>query len=252
MTITGERRGSGPPLVLLHTLGTDHHMWDPVLDRLAGARDVFALDLPGFGGSPPVDGGSPPALGAAVAEWLAAQGVERSHVAGNSLGGWVALEMAAAGHAASVTAIAPAGLWSAPLAPKRSTARALARAALPVVAPLMRRPAARRVALASAAAHPERIPPAAAAGLVRAYATAPGFAEANAAMRGSRFTALDAIAVPVTLAWPEFDRVVRRPRKLPARVRSVDLPGCGHLPTWDEPQRVAELLLEGSISTAST
>jgi len=132
-------------LVLLHTLGTDHHMWDPVLDRLARARDVLALDLPGFGGSPPVDGASPPALATTVAAWLAARGIERPHVAGNSLGGWVALEMAAAGHAASVTAIAPAGLWAQPLEPKRGTARALARLLLPVLAPLLRRPGVRRL-----------------------------------------------------------------------------------------------------------
>ncbi len=54
------------------------------------------------------------------------------HVAGNSLGGWVALELAAAGHARSVTAIAPAGLWPEPLAPKRGTARSLAKAIRPV------------------------------------------------------------------------------------------------------------------------
>jgi pimeloyl-ACP methyl ester carboxylesterase len=246
VTITGTRRGSGPPLVLLHTLGTDHHMWDPVLDRLAVAREVLALDLPGFGGSPPVDGGSPPALAAALIEWLAGQGIARPHVAGNSLGGWVALEMAATGHAASVTAIAPAGLWAAPLEPRRATARAVARALLPVLAPLLRWPPARRLALGGTVARPENVPVADALRLVRAYATAPGFDDANAAMRGSRFAALDAITVPVTLAWPEYDRLVRRLRRVPPRVRSVALPGCGHLPTWDDPGRVAALLLEGS------
>ena len=246
VTITGSRRGSGRPLVLLHTLGTDHRMWDPVLDRLAAERDVLALDLPGFGGSPPVDGGSPAALARAIGGWLREQGLERPHVAGNSLGGWVALELALAGRAASVTAIAPAGLWPEPLLPKRATARAAARFLLPVLGPLMRRPEARRLALATSAAHPERIPPADAQRLVRAYATAPGFDAANAAMRAGRFTALDRIRIPTTLAWPEHDRLVARPRTLPTGVRSVDLPGCGHLPTWDDPAAVARVLLEGS------
>ena len=80
--------------------------------------------------------------------------------------------------------------------------------------------------LATNAAHPERIPPAAALNLVRAYATAPGFQAANDAMRASRFTALGDIDVPVTLAWPEHDRLVRRPRSLPAGVRSVVLPAA--------------------------
>jgi pimeloyl-ACP methyl ester carboxylesterase len=65
-------------------------------------------------------------------------------------------------------------------------------------------------------------------------------------MRAGTFTALDRIDVPVTLAWPDHDRLVARPRHLPAAVRSVVLHGCGHLPTWDDPDQVARLLLEGS------
>jgi pimeloyl-ACP methyl ester carboxylesterase len=246
--ITGARRGAGRPLVLLHTLGTDHRMWDPVLDRLAAERDVLALDLPGFGGSPPLPHGSPAALADAVVQWLAERGIERPHVAGNSLGGWVALEMGAAGHAASVTAIAPAGLWSRPLAPKRSTVRRVARVLLPVLKPLLRTRAGRRLAFGGSAARPERIPPDAAVRLARAYALAPGFEAANDAMRAGRFEALDRLTVPVTLAWPEHDRLVAVPRRLPDGVRSVVLHGCGHLPTWDDPEQVARVLLAGSAA----
>jgi pimeloyl-ACP methyl ester carboxylesterase len=223
-------------------------MWDPVLDRLAAERDVLALDLPGFGGSPPLDHGSPAALAHAITGFLAARGIERPHVAGNSLGGWVALEMAAAGRAASVTAIAPAGLWAEPLMPKRSPVRAVARVLLPVLAPLLRTRAGRRVAFAGSAARPERIPPDAALHLVRAYATSPGFRDANDTMRAGRFTQLDRLAMPVTLAWPDHDRLVSRPRRLPAGVRSVVLRGCGHLPTWDDPEQVARVLLDGSAA----
>jgi pimeloyl-ACP methyl ester carboxylesterase len=244
--LTGTRRGAGPPLVLLHTLGTDHRMWDPVLDRLAAEREVWALDLPGHGGSPAIDPASPADLAAAVSAHLAAEGVERPHAAGNSLGGWVALELALAGDAASVTALAPAGLWPEPLLPRRSPARAAARTLLPVLGPLLGTRRGRRIALAASAAHPERIPPAAARRLVRAYATAPGFEAVNDAMRASRFTALADVEVPVTLAWPDGDRLVARPRRLPPGVRSVVLHGCGHLPTWDDPEQVARVLLEGS------
>ena len=221
-------------------------MWDPVVERLNGARRVLTPDLPGHGNEPPLADASPPALAAAIAERLAAEGIERPHVAGNSLGGWVALELAAAGRAASVTAIAPAGLWREPLLPKRSRVRSTARALLPLLGPLLRTERGRRLVLAANAAHPERIPPDAALRLVRAYATAPGFQAVNDAMRASRFSALAEISVPVTLAWPEHDRIVRRPRSLPDGVRSVVLPGCGHLPCWDDPEAVARLLLEGS------
>jgi pimeloyl-ACP methyl ester carboxylesterase len=221
-------------------------MWDPVIERLDGARRVLALDLPGHGDQPAPADASPPGLAATVADRLAREGIERPHVAGNSLGGWVALELAAAGRAASVTAIAPAGLWAEPLVPKRTPARAVARALLPALGPLLRTERGRRLVLATNAAHPERIPPAAALRLIRAYATAPGFRAVNDAMRASRFTALADVAVPVTLAWPDRDRLVARPRSLPYGVRSVVLRGCGHIPTWDDPEQVARVLLEGS------
>jgi pimeloyl-ACP methyl ester carboxylesterase len=241
--IAFDRVGSGPPLVLLHALGADRHMWDPVLERLAGEREVYAVDMPGFGASPVIDPAAPADLARAIGEGL---GLDRPHVAGNSLGGWVALELARSGRARSVTAIAPAGLWPEPLMPKRSAARRLARGARPILPALLSRERGRRLALAGTIVHPERIPPAAALRLVRAYADAPGFEAANDAMRASRFTGLADIDVPLTLAWPEHDRLVGRPRTVPASAREFALPGCGHLPTWDDPERVAEVLLAGS------
>ena len=246
MALAYDRSGSGPRLVLLHPLGADRHVWEPVLARVAAEREVIAVDLPGFGDSPALNGGGPPtpeALARAVAEGLP-EG--EYHVAGNSLGGWVALELAAAGHARSVTAIAPAGLWPEPLAPKRGTARQLARGLRPVMPALTRSAAGRRIALAGTVAEPERVPPEAALRLVRAYADAPGFEAVNREMRARRFTRLEHIRVPVTLVWPEHDRLVGRPAHLPPTVRSVPLPGAGHVPMWDQPEAVAALLLSGS------
>ena len=227
-------------LVLLHPLGADRHVWAPVTERLAAEREVIAFDLPGFGESAPLNGGGPPtpaALAEAVAASLPPGGPH--HVAGNSLGGWVALELAAAGHARSVTAIAPAGLWPEPLAPKRGVARGLARAARPLLPALVRSPAGRRLALAGTVRNPSRVPPEDALRLVRAYADAPGFEAVNRAMRAGRFTRLEHIRVPVTLGWPEHDHLVRRPAHLPPNVRSVALPGAGHVPMWDAPDAVA-------------
>jgi pimeloyl-ACP methyl ester carboxylesterase len=241
-----DRRGRGPALVLLHALGADRRMWDPVLEPLAAQRDVIALDLPGFGGSPPISPATPADLARAVAGQLAALGVERPHVAGNSLGGWVALELGRLGLARSVTAIAPAGLWPQPLEPRRSRARALARALRPVLPLVVRSARGRRAALSGSLAHPERVPPPAALQLVQAYADAPGFDAVNDGMRAGRFTALERIDVPVTLAWPDRDRLVARARGVPPRVREVVLRDCGHLPTWDDPEQVAAALLDGS------
>ncbi len=251
--IAYDRSGSGPALVLLHPLGGDRRVWRPVLSHLEPHRDVLRVDLPGFGESDALrDGSHPAALAAALGELLRELGLDggRAHVAGNSLGGWVALEAALRGGAASVTAIAPAGLWTRPLAPKPEFARNAARVARPALAALMRTARGRRLALGGVMVHPERVPAADAAALVSAYADAPGFSAANRAMRAGTFTRLREIGVPVTLVWPQFDRLVSRPRGVPDSVREVVLPGCGHVPMWDAPQAVAEALLAGSASLA--
>jgi pimeloyl-ACP methyl ester carboxylesterase len=162
----------------------------------------------------------------------------------------VALELAHAGHAQSVTAIAPAGLWAQPLIPRRSQARVLARALRPLLPTLLRSSRGRRVALGATIAQPDRVPYDAALALVRAYADAPGFEAVNAGMRAERFTGLHEIPVPLTLAWPEHDGLVARPRDVPATAREVFLRGCGHMPTWDDPEQVAAVLLAGSQSPA--
>jgi pimeloyl-ACP methyl ester carboxylesterase len=230
-------------------------VWYPVLDRLAAEHDVIVPDLPGFGASPALPGedAGPSALARAVAELLRELGIERPHVVGNSLGGWVALELALTGDACAVTAIAPAGLWPAPLAPKPAVARRLAGAALPFLDAIARSERGRRLMLAGTVAHPERVPPAAAARLVRAYATAPGFDAANTAMRSARFERLDELGLPLTFGWPDRDRLVSRPRRLPAHARNVVLHDCGHIPMWDAPDQVVDLILgQTSTTTGST
>ena len=244
-----DRRGSGPTLLLLHPLGADRQMWEPVLDRLAAERDVVAVDMPGFGGSPPLGHGATPtpaALAHAIVSGLAGVVDPPFHVAGNSLGGWVALELGLSGRARNVVAIAPAGLWPEPLPPRRALARTAARIALPFAGLPARVPALRRIVMAGFVAHPERMPARAVRDLIRAYALAPGFAEVNAAMRANAFSGLGRIPVPVTLAWPEHDRIVSRLRQPPPNVRTVILRDAGHLPMWDDPQLVAELLLSPS------
>ena len=126
----------------------------------------------------------------------------------------------------------------------------LARALRPVMPTLLRSERGRRAALGGTIAHPERVPYAAALQLVRAYADAPGFEAVNAGMRAGRFTGLGEIRVPLTLAWPEHDRLVARPRDVPASAREFVLRGCGHMPTWDDPEQVAQVLLAGSQSPA--
>ncbi len=244
------RRGSGEPLVLIHPLGAELVVWEPVMARLARERDVIAVDLPGFGGSQALDNGggsSPQALARAVASFLDELGLGRVHVAGNSLGGWVALELAKAGRALSVAGLCTAGFWKRPLGPRPGgDVRRAGRALLPILPTLLRSARGRRLLLSSSVAWPDRVPPEAATRLVRSYICSPGFDGANSAMRADIFSGVDDIRVPVTLAWAEHDRLVQRPATRVPEWRTVTLHGCGHIPTWDDPQQVSRLLLLAS------
>jgi pimeloyl-ACP methyl ester carboxylesterase len=247
-TLAHHRTGHGSQLVLLHALGADRHVWDPLMPLLAERRELITIDLPGFGESPALSGQvpTPRALAAAVAEHLTALGVQRPHVAGNSLGGWVALELGLMGAARSVTGIAPAGLWPEPLLPKAAIAHRLARATLPAASRCVATRPGRRVLLSEAMAHPRRVPAAAAQRLVTAYALAPDFVRVNDAMRAGRFEGLERIRCPLTLVWPDHDRLIRRPVWVPDRIRNVVLSDAGHMPMWDAPQALAEILIAAS------
>lgn len=248
MDLALHRVGHGPALVLLHPLGADRHVWDPIRDALAAQRTVVTLDLPGFGESPPLTA-TPPTPGAladAVAAALARSGIGRPHVAGNSLGAWIALELGLADAAASVTAVAPAGLWPEPLAPKVARSQQLAKAFAPLAAVALGTARGRRALLGSSVAHPDRVPAADARRLVAAYGAATGYVAVNAAMRAGRFDALERIRCPVTLVWPERDRLIGRPRWTPDGVRNVVLADAGHLPMWDAPEALVAALLAGS------
>ncbi|MGH2743222.1 MAG: alpha/beta fold hydrolase [Thermoleophilaceae bacterium] len=244
------RRGGGEPLVLIHPLGAELVVWEPVLDLLARARDVIAVDLPGFGGSAPLSNGArptPPLLAGSVASFMDQLGIERAHVAGNSLGGWVALELAKAGRALSVTGVSTAGLWRRPLGPRPGgDVRRVGRVLLPLLPVLLRGARGRRLLLRGSVGYPERVPAAAASRLVRSYVTSPGFEGANAEMRAAVFSGVEQIRVPVTLAWAELDRLVRRPRETTSGWRTLVLRDCGHIPTWDDPEQVARVLLRAS------
>ena len=248
MALAFDRVGRGPVLVLLHPLGADRRVWAPVTERLSRERELLAVDMPGFGESAPLSTTpTPRALAAAVAEWLATLGLQEPvHVAGISLGGWVALELGRSGVAQTTTAISPAGLWARRLAPKPGTVHRLAGALAPLAGPVAATAVGRRLLLGSAVAHAERVPAADAAHLVRAWASAPGFVAVNDAMRTGRFEDLERIEGLVTLVWPEHDRLVQRPAVLPANVRSVTMADAGHVPVWDAPEALASVMLTAS------
>src|SRR5206468_493104 len=106
------RGGAGEPLVLLHGFMDTWRTWELVLPALERRHDVLAPTLPGHAGGPPLDVLSDTTLPDAVERAMDAAGFTTAHLAGNSLGGWVVLQLAARGRARGVTALAPGGGWA--------------------------------------------------------------------------------------------------------------------------------------------
>jgi pimeloyl-ACP methyl ester carboxylesterase len=260
MMLNHHREGSGEPLVLIHGIGSRWQMWEPVFDRLTPHREVIAIDLAGFGASAmPLAGtvAGPDSLTSLVHDFLSEMGVERPHVAGNSLGGLIALELARRGQVRSAHAVSPAGF-----ANRRESALAhgllwsgvrVARRLSPHADALMRPRAARILALGQYVAHPTNLTPADAAASVRALAEAPWFDATLPTLRHGHFGDGAGIDVPVTISWGDRDRVLvprqlwRAAAAIP-QARIVPLPGCGHVPTYDDPELVARVILEASAT----
>lgn len=250
MKLNHERRGRGEPLLLLHHLGGEWQIFEPVLDLLAEHFDVIAIDMPGFGQSPPLPASVEPTpwqLAAVVAELLDSLGLERAHASGISLGGWVSLELAKLDRARSVTTLCAAGFWRNPLGPREGIeSRTVARLVRPLLPVLFAAPGIRARALRTAVSDGGRLSRAQAARVVTAYAQARDYDRASFHMRANVFSGAEEIEVPVTLAWGEHDRQVKPPRSVPPSWRQVTLLGCNHLPTLDEPEQVAGVVREGA------
>jgi pimeloyl-ACP methyl ester carboxylesterase len=249
------RQGSGEPLLLLHALGASRRAWAPVLPALAARFDVLAVDLPGFGGSPPLPPGeepSPAALARVVADLLSDLGADAPHVVGNSLGGWVALEFAGIRRVASLTLLAPAGLWRRrpPLYDRVSlrTSRRLARSAPAVLSRLVGHPLGRVLVLGQSHGRPTRMTAEQARAVVHDLGTCPGFDATLTATLWRHYISHGPLGAPVTVTFGSRDLILlpwqsRHLDELPPDMRVTTLPRCGHFPMADDPGAVvAEIL----------
>jgi pimeloyl-ACP methyl ester carboxylesterase len=253
-----ERFGSGPPLVLLHGVGHRRQAWDAVLSRLTPHRDVIAVDLPGHGESPPFTLAGGPVLDAMLAEvtrLLDELGLDRPHVAGNSLGSRLALEAGVRGRAATVTALSPAGFWRnrGEIAYDRAVFKIMefAGARTQRFAPaLVRSTAGRAILFSTIVSRPSRMTPQQALGDTTAFLAATDALHVILAGM-TNFTGAMPAGVPVMIAWGTRDRLLFPGQarvvkaQLPEALR-VPLPGCGHVPMTDDPPLVADVLLRGS------
>lgn len=264
MMLAHDRVGSGPPLVLLHGVGHRRQAWNAVVPLLRNRRELIMVDLPGHGESPPFrpDGREPvQAMAEDVVAFLAELGLDRPHLAGNSLGGALALIAASEGHAATVTGLSPAGFWV------NRRQFGYAKAAFKIMeviggavqgsaSRLSRSTAGRAFMFAAVVSRPSRLSAEQAAGDARAFMAARPTVDTILA-HPLWFTAAIDEQIPVTIAWGTKDRLLLpsqaavAARQLP-HARHLPLPGCGHVPMTDDPALVAQVLLDGSTLPATT
>jgi pimeloyl-ACP methyl ester carboxylesterase len=252
------RGGAGPPLVCLHGFVDTWRTWELVLPALERQHDVLAVTLAGHAGGPPIEGEVHDAvLADAVERAMDEAGFERAHVVGNSLGGYVALQLAARGRAQTVVALAPAGGWAKGDGSYRATLALqsklldLAKAAAPHAEAVLASAEGRRRATQYIATNFEHIPAELLAHQLRGVAdcgAAPRLIE-QALREGWRLDA-ESITCPVRIVWGTDDRLLPWPSAA-ARFRDdwlpradwVELEGIGHSPQLDVPLETAQLIL---------
>jgi pimeloyl-ACP methyl ester carboxylesterase len=261
----GHRGGNGRPLVCIHGFADTWRIWEMVLPALERHHDVLALTLPGHAGGPPITTAVHDRLMAdAVANAMDEAGFETAHLVGNSLGGFVALQLAARGRADSVVALAPAGGWARGSAsPERllgfqAAMQEQARAAAGYADVLVASPQGRRQATAWIAENWEHIPGELIAHQLAGAARCDGAARLIAYASQAEWT-LDAehIECPVRVVWGTADKLlpwpsaaVRYRREWLPTADWVELESVGHCPQLDVPLETAELIL-GLTATAN-
>ena len=250
------RGGDGEPLVLLHGFTGSWRIWELVLPALERRHDVLAPTLPGHAGGPPLDGDlSHDTVPDAIERAMDAAGFQTAHIVGNSLGGYIALQLAARGRARSVVALAPAGGWLPGDVSYEGMLRGhgavheLAKAVAPHAEALAATPHGRRQATEWITENGEDIPPATVADIIRAAAGCDGAPTMiEFALRNPWTLDAERIDCPLRIVWGTEDKLLPWPAAA-ARYRHelhadwVELDGVGHCPQVEVPLETAQLIL---------
>ena len=241
----------------MHGLGSSLETWSTVVGPLAAQREVWALDLPGFGKSPPLPGR--PTIAAfsdAVAAFQVEHGLEGAALVGSSMGARIVLELARRGAPGATVSLDPGGFWSprdvrvfqASLAVSIRLVRGI-RPALPT---LMRSAVARTVLLAQFSARPWAIPAAVATTELESLATSTQFDRVLHELAEAPTQAgADSTPGSITIGWGRQDRVCFPSQAKLAQERFPQatlhwFDSCGHFPHWDVPMETVDLILSST------
>ena len=252
------RSGSGEPLFLFHGVTCSAQVWQDVVPLLEGTHEVFVPTALGHRGGPRAE--MRPARISHVVDdaerCLDRFGFDRVHLSGNSMGGWVALELARRGRALSVCALSPAGAWQDSQRPakKLRQLRTLTRATrllLPLGASF---DTFRKLAMRDNAVHGDRISRATFLGLVDDLL---GCEVAEDLLATDESLTELYADCPVTLAWSEQDRIFpmdpygKIAKERVKGSRFIVLDGVGHVPMLDDAELVAETILATTGATVA-
>jgi pimeloyl-ACP methyl ester carboxylesterase len=243
------------PLVCLHGFMDTARTWDLALPALERHHDVLVPTLAGHAGGPVIDGAVDAAvLVDGVERAMDEAGFETAHIAGNSLGGYIALLLAARGRARSVVALAPAGGWADDA--WRDTLRFQAglyeqtKAAAPRADAILATPEGRRRATQYITVNFEHLPiDLLTDQLLGVAACTAALPLIDSALRSGWPLDAERITCPVRIVWGTEDRLLPWPSAA-ARYRAalpnadwVVLEGVGHSPQLDVPLEAAQLIL---------
>ncbi|MDX1504864.1 MAG: alpha/beta fold hydrolase [Spongiibacter sp.] len=261
----GTSREAAIPVLLLHGATSLHDIWSPLLPLFSATQPVIAMPLPGHLEGEPVALDRPVTierLADDIIAIMARQGVYSAHVVGNSLGGWLALELARKGFAASVTAFSPAGSW-----PDERAFLRIARAMVfacrvfpllrPLMTPLMRLTAVRKLLFSSQMKYGERVSVAEAQRMLLGVCHCPVIPPLIASFgNGGGLKPMPPLDIPVHIVWSGEDRVLPREVFMPPMQQALPwaaysiLEDAGHVPMYDQPDAMVAII-ERSIAMAT-
>ncbi|HME16159.1 MAG TPA: alpha/beta hydrolase [Mycobacterium sp.] len=252
--------GTGEPVLLLHPFLISQLVWQNVAPRLAdtGRYEVFAPTMAGHNGGPAAGTWflSSSVLADHVERQLDELGWNTCHIVGNSLGGWVAFELERRGRARTVTGIAPAGGWTR-WAPTKFEVIAKFVSGMPFLAlarwvgpRALRLPLSRRLATLPISASPDGVSDSELEAIIDDVAHCPAYFQLLVkSMLLPGLLELADTSVPAHLVLCGKDRVFPGPRshryfqaQLPAGTRLTELDGLGHIPMFEAPERVTDVI----------
>lgn len=258
MKLNFTRKGNGRPLLLIHGLGGSSKSWDNIVDTLALNREVIAIDLPGFGDTPPLEGEvTMSRLADAVTTFLKENNLIGIDAVGSSMGARLVLELARRQNIlGKVISLDPGGFW------KGLETRffflsiyisiRLIRLLKSFLKIISYSKMGRSILLLQFSANPQKLPGAIVLSELNDYVKSKSFDSLlwNLAYgEKQQGTSAGSINDSIVIVWGKKDRVCfpsqakRALAKFPG-AKLIWLEDCGHFPHWDKPEETVKIILE--------